>query len=170
VGCTTVNTGYRVADTVAFEHHFRRSLKGYPKIPFHRNPHLASVIISICDVYDAFSQRRNYHNDFPPDKVYELMMREKAGFFIPELVDKFFKIMGVWPIGTIVSLTDGRMAVVKEENEEDIFSPKVEIIMVGQEREIIDLKQTKGSNQIEKFINPWKEGKSVLNIIQRDLL
>lgn len=150
---------------VCLEHHLKCNLKGYPKLPFLKKPHLASMIVSICDVYDALSARRSYKTDFPPEAIYELMIKEKGDSFEPWLIDKFFAIMGVWPIGSIVSLTDGRIAVVIDENESDNMSPRVEIIHPVYKEEVIDLQQTKGSLKVERFLNPWKEGKDFLHLI-----
>ena len=106
---------------VAFEHHLRFDGKGYPKVPYPRPPHAASLIVSLCDVYDALTQKRSYKTDYPPDKVYEIMSLEKGKLFDPALLERFFQVIGVWPIGAIVMLTDGRIAVVREVNEQDIL-------------------------------------------------
>lgn len=150
---------------VCFEHHLRYDLKGYPKVSFYRKLNIASLIVSICDVYDALSQRRNYKSDYPPPMIYELMVQEKGRAFQPQLIDKFFRIMGVWPIGTIVALKDERIAVVREENEEDIFSPKVEVIAPAERREIIDLKAADEQGKIQRALNPFNEGKEYLGLI-----
>ncbi|MDP1891647.1 MAG: HD domain-containing protein, partial [Gemmatimonadaceae bacterium] len=111
---------------VSIEHHLRYDMSGYPRLPLLRKPHLASLIVSICDVYDALSQRRGYKQDYSPDVVYNIMNKEKGVSFDPELFDKFFKAMGVWPVGSVVALNDGSIALVKDENELDIWRPKVE--------------------------------------------
>lgn len=151
---------------VAFEHHLKHDLKGYPKINYlPKKPHMASMIVSICDVYDALSERRGYKADYPPDMIYNLIIKEKGTSFDPWLVDKFFQAVGVWPIGSIVALTDGRIAVVVDENETDIFSPKVEIIYPEATREILDLKLVKDHIKIARYLNPWKEGKKFLHLV-----
>lgn len=151
---------------ICLEHHLRYDLSGYPKLFFKQKPHIASLIVSICDVYDALTQRRGYKSDYPPKMIYELMMREKGTTFQPRLIEKFFQIIGVWPVGTIVLLTDARIAVVREENEEDIFSPRVEVISPAERRETIDLKGWEGKNKIERSLNPLTEGKEYLNLLQ----
>jgi HD-GYP domain-containing protein (c-di-GMP phosphodiesterase class II) len=151
---------------VSFEHHLKYNLKGYPKLSVPLKPHIASMIVSICDVYDALLERRSYKADYTPDMIYNLMVREKGTSFEPALVDKFFTAVGVWPIGSIVSLSDGRIAVVIEENEDDIMSPKVEVIHPADKKEIIDLKGTKETIKIARFLNPWKEGKEFLHLIE----
>ncbi len=150
---------------VCFEHHLKYDLSGYPKLAFAQKPHIASLIVSICDVYDALSQKRGYKNDYSPEMIYEIMMREKDMTFEPQLIDRFFKIIGVWPIGTIVALSDGRIAVVREENEDDIFSPKVEVISPQDKKEIIDLKAAKDKTKIGRFLSPFKEGKDYFSLI-----
>ena len=151
---------------VSFEHHLKYNLKGYPRLSLPQKPHIASMIVSICDVYDALLERRSYKADYAPDMIYNLMTRERGVSFEPALIDKFFTVMGVWPIGSIVSLSDGRIAAVIEENEDDVLSPKVEVIHPADKREIIDLRGTKESIKIGRFLNPWKEGKEFLHLIE----
>lgn len=150
---------------ICFEHHLRYDLSGYPKLAFPRNPHTASLIVSVCDVYDALSQRRSYKNDYPPNMIYELMAREKGRAFPPELLDKFFKIIGVWPVGTIVRLSDERIAVVREENDADIFSPKIEVVAPCERKESLDLMALGGKIKIENSLNPLNEGKAYLPFV-----
>jgi HD-GYP domain-containing protein (c-di-GMP phosphodiesterase class II) len=150
---------------VALEHHLRYDLKGYPRLPFARKPHPASLIVSMCDVYDALAQRRAYKRDFPPLKIYSIMVNEKGGLFEPKLLDRFFEIIGAWPRGTVVTLSDGRIAVVREVNESDIFSPTVEVISPEEKREFINLEEKKGELKIESSLNPFTEGKKYLNLI-----
>jgi len=153
---------------VAFEHHLRYDQKGYPKLPFPRKAHPASLIVSQCDVYDALAQKRPYKKSFPPFKIYELMMMGKGKSFDPKLLDEFFRIIGVWPVKTIVTLSDGRIAIVREQNENDIFSPKVEVISPEEKKEFIDLAQRKKEIRIEDSLDPFKEGKKYLRLFESE--
>jgi hypothetical protein len=94
--------------------------------------------------------------------IYAIMVRQKGKKFSPELLDKFFKIMGVWPKGTIVLLSDGRIAIVREEND-DIFSPIVEIVS-DTSKESINL-ALKKEVKIQRSLNPFSEGEKYLNFI-----
>ncbi len=71
--------------------------------------------------------------------------------------------MGVWPRRTIVRLEDGRIGIVKQENEEEIFSPIVEIVDGGG-KELVDLKINK-EVKIKQSLNPLTEGKNYVNLI-----
>lgn len=150
---------------VSFEHHLRYDFKGYPKLSFRYKPHIASLIVSICDLYDSFSQRRNPKYNYPADAIYSLMMKERGNAFDPDLLDIFFRIIGVWPIGTIVLLSNGNIAVVRQENEEDMFGPRVEIIYPQDRRKLIDLKDRKEELKIERALNPFTEGKAYLDLV-----
>ncbi len=150
---------------VSFEHHLKFDLSGYPKVPFPKKPHLVSQIVSICDSYDALSERRSYKSDYPPDLIYYIMMRGNGTSYDPMLLDKFFRLIGVWPVGSIVALTDGRIAVVIGENSTDIYSPIVRVIHPSVDEKSLDLKDYKDTLKIQRYLNPWTEGKEFLHLI-----
>jgi len=159
--------GYRdtmgiLPSVVAFEHHLRFDRKGYPKVPYPRPPHTASLIVSLCDVYDALAQKRSYKTNFPPNKIYETMNLEKGKLFDPALLERFFQVIGVWPVGAIVKLADGRIALVREVNEQDIFKPKVEIVHPEAAGEIIDLLKAEDRFQVREALNPMDTGQEYL--------
>ncbi|MGD0335531.1 MAG: HD domain-containing phosphohydrolase [Candidatus Omnitrophota bacterium] len=138
---------------VSFEHHLKYNMSGYPKLSFPYKQHKASLIVSICDVYDALAQRRGYKRSYPPETIYEIMTKERGVSFDPVLLDRFFKLIGVWPVGTRVQLSDGRTGVVREINSEEIFLPKVGVSSGQQgEEEIVDLKAEKGKIKIESSL------------------
>jgi HD-GYP domain-containing protein (c-di-GMP phosphodiesterase class II) len=149
---------------VSYEHHLRYDMAGYPKSPYARRPHPASMMVSICDVYDALALKRSYKKDYPPEKIHELMMLEKGKIFDPQLLDKFFQFMGVWPVGTLVSLSDERVGVVQAVNEQDIERPSVRIIAPANEGEIVDLIKA-GDVRILESLNSQNEGAKYLPLI-----
>lgn len=149
---------------VAYEHHLRYDLTGYPKSPYARKPHPASMMVTICDVYDALALKRSYKKDYPPEKIHELMTLDRGKIFDPELLDKFFQFMGVWPLGTLASLSDGRVGVVRAVSEQDIFRPSVQIIAPENAGEVVDLTQAPDV-RIVRSLNPHHEGAEYLPLI-----
>lgn len=149
---------------VSFEHHLRYDLKGYPKVAFPQKPHIASLIVSMCDVYDALAQKRTYKKDYPPDKIYELMIKEKGKLFDPQLLERFFQFIGVWPVGALVKLSDKSTAVVRKVNEKNIFNPVVEVLSPKKKQGQIDLSDSK-SLSISNALNPEGNGKRFLEMI-----
>lgn len=153
-----------IVPLVAYEHHLGYNAKGYPKLCFEQKPHIASLVVSICDVYDALTQRRSYEREYSPALIYEIMMKEKGELFHPELLDSFFKILGVWPYGTLIALSDDSIAVVREQNVDDIFKPVVEVISPSEKKGHINLADSP-SITIKRFLNPASEGKQYLTLI-----
>lgn len=153
---------------VAFEHHLRYDLNGYPKAAFPRKPHLASLLVSICDVYDALALKRSYKRDYPPDKIYEVMSLEKGKIFDPELLDKFFQFIGVWPVGTLVLLSDRRVAVVREVHEQDAFRPIIEIVAPERQGETVNLFE-RADLAIFQALNPRGDGKKYTPFVSSPL-
>jgi putative nucleotidyltransferase with HDIG domain len=151
---------------VAFEHHLRYDLTGYPQVTYQKKPFIASLIVSICDVYDALAQRRTYKKDSPPNEIYEIMIKDRGKLFHPEILDRFFEVTGVWPVGTIVSLSDKSIAVVRETNVHDIFRPKVEVISPAAKKRFIDMEMEKQKIDIVAALNPFGEGKKYLDSVR----
>ncbi|MFA5100897.1 MAG: HD domain-containing phosphohydrolase [Candidatus Omnitrophota bacterium] len=149
---------------VCFEHHLKYDLSGYPKLPFSHVPHTASLIVAICDVYDALLARRSYKASYAPMVIHDIMTGDRGKGFEPQLLDRFFQYMGVWPIGTLVLLNDGRVAVVRAVNEDEIFLPVVEVIH-PEKGENIDLRATQDKVYIHQFLDPVQEGKPFLPLV-----
>lgn len=151
---------------IAFEHHLRYDLTGYPQVTYQKKPSTASYIVSICDVYDALAQKRTYKKDSPPNEIYEIMIKDRGKLFHPEILDRFFEVTGVWPVGTIVSLSDNSIAVVREVNEHDIFRPKVEVISPAAKKRFVDIEMEKQKINIVAPLNPFGEGKKYLDSVR----
>ncbi len=149
---------------VCYEHHLRHDMNGYPKSPYARKPHPASMMVSICDVYDALALKRSYKKDYPPEKIHEVMMLERGKIFEPQLLDKFFQFMGVWPVGTLVRLDDARIAVVRTANEADIDRPSVQVLAPENAGEVVDL-ALRPELRILGSLNPQDEGAPYLPLI-----
>jgi len=148
----------------AFEHHLRYDLTGYPQVTYQKMPSIPSFIVSICDVYDALAQRRTYKKDSPPNEIHKIMIKDRGKLFHPEILDKFFEVTGVWPVGTIVSLSDNSIAVVREVNEHDIFQPNVEVISPDTKKSFVDIE--KENIDIVAALNPFGEGKNFLDSVR----
>lgn len=148
----------KLAPVVALEHHLRFDSSGYPKLNFPHRLHFASMLVSLCDVYDALSQRRSYKNNFPPELIYEMMKKGRGSQFHPEFFDLFFKFIGVWPNGTIVLLSNDKVARVQQQNPDKIFSPKVKIVS-DSSNQVVDLSLNQLNLEIKKSLDPYAEGK-----------
>jgi HD-GYP domain-containing protein (c-di-GMP phosphodiesterase class II) len=128
---------------VAFEHHMRHDLQGYPT-PYERQKlHLYSRVVAIADAYDAMTTDRAYREPLRPDKAVAVLLRESRKAFDPTLVKVFINLLGIYPISTFVRLSTGETGVVYEANPNDLLRPKVKLVFDADRRrvdgQIVDL-------------------------------
>jgi putative nucleotidyltransferase with HDIG domain len=145
---------------LAFEHHERLDGKGYPRGLSEDGLHIDSNIISICDVYDALTSARVYKPGFPLPKALQIMIEKAGTEFKRNLVEMFIKIVGAYPVGSLVELNTGELTIVSELNEKDIFKPWV-IIITDWKKKFVKTPETiclgtvsAGGREIIKYHDP----------------
>lgn len=95
-------------------HHEKYDGSGYPFGLAGENIPLYGRILAIADVYDALSATRPYRKAWNPRKIFDYLTSCCNSHFDPELLSAFFQCVSAYPIGTIVKLSDGSTAVVKD--------------------------------------------------------
>lgn len=116
---------------MAYEHHMKIDLTGYPKNKRDRQPTLFSRIVSVADAFDAGTSVRSYQYDpWPPDAVLQEMRDNPNRGFDKALVKVLITATGVYPVGTLVILDSHELAVVSEVNKDPdlLHRPKVRVI------------------------------------------
>lgn len=151
---------------VAYEHHARYDMTGYPKIANKKLPGLFSRIVQVCDVYDAMTTTRPYQKARTPDQAMRVLVKEMGSTFDPLLVKVFIDMMGIYPVGTLVRLASGETAVVYEVSGDSAW-PRVKVIRDAEGGEIepylVDLarlaeKVGEGGHAILDSIHPEDAG------------
>jgi putative nucleotidyltransferase with HDIG domain len=117
-----------LAPVVAFEHHLRQDLSGYPVNVGHRNLNLCTQIVTIADVYDALRSNRVYRVGLPSERVRSIMTKKDDPAFNTRLLRRFINLIGLFPVGTLVRLSTDEIAIVTHEHPTDPFRPQVKII------------------------------------------
>jgi len=97
---------------VAYEHHMRFDGSGYPERAHPRRPNLASRLCTIADYYDALRTIRSYKKEITPDEALRIMSQGAGSVLDPILFKHFVEMVGLYPRGCLVQLTDGRIGVV----------------------------------------------------------
>lgn len=92
---------------VAFEHHRRHDRSGYPPCRQLGSLNLVTEMAAIADSYDAMRSHRPYDAGWPSEKVYARMMPLSGKAYHPGLLARFFRIIGVFPPGSLVRLSSG---------------------------------------------------------------
>ncbi len=77
---------------IAYSHHEKWDGTGYPKGLKGENIPLSTRIVSLADVYDALTSKRNYKKAFSHEETKSIIIEEKGRHFDPEVVDAFMRI------------------------------------------------------------------------------
>lgn len=102
-----------------FEHHLKYDLSGYPSVKWSRPISLFGRIIAICDVYDALTAPRVYRPvAISPDRALGIMMENSGKDFDPTLLKWFVNMVGVYPVGTLLKIDTGEIALVAKGNSQ----------------------------------------------------
>lgn len=145
-----------------FEHHLNPNMTGYPKTLFMDQISLLGKILHITDVYEALTAQRAYRaRSYTPDEALRMMWREKGEKFDTILLKCFINMMGIFPIGSVVELSDRQIGMVMDyPDETDRMRPLI-LLLVSDD---------KGSFQRGEMIylsDPqWQSGKRQLSIIR----
>jgi HD-GYP domain-containing protein (c-di-GMP phosphodiesterase class II) len=116
---------------MAYEHHMKTDLSGYPKSRRPRDPTVFSRIVSVADAFDAGTSVRSYqYEPWPPDAVLQEMRDNPKRGFDTLLVKVLITATGVYPVGTLVILDTHELAVVSEVNPDPelLHRPRVRVI------------------------------------------
>jgi len=117
-----------LAPIVAFEHHLKQDLSGYPEKIGSRKLNLCTMIVSIADVFDALRSNRPYRQGLATARIRSIMGEQGNPAFNQVLLKRFVNLMGLFPVGNLVRLSGDELAVVTAEHPTDPFRPQVKII------------------------------------------
>jgi HD-GYP domain-containing protein (c-di-GMP phosphodiesterase class II) len=122
-------------------HHERIDGSGYPhglsgaKIP------LFARIAAIADSYDAMTSRRHYANAVSPSAAVSKLYEARNSLYQTELIEEFIQAIGIYPAGTLVELSDGRVGVVVAEYRTRRLRPRV-LILLDEEKHALSQPKT----------------------------
>ena len=155
---------------VAANHHERLDGTGYPQRLKGEQLSLYTRMSGIVDVYDAVTADRVYKQGMQPTQAFRVLLKGIDQHFDAELVTKFIKCMGVYPVGTLVQLSNQRLAVVMQRNEQQPLKPVVKVIYHATQRHYLevqwlDLARNGGQESIESTVDPKEFGINLANFV-----
>jgi HD-GYP domain-containing protein (c-di-GMP phosphodiesterase class II) len=97
----------------AYEHHLNLDGTGYPSPAVTRPIGLLSRILAIVDRYDAMTSVRVYRSlPIPPPKALSILFHSQKAHVDQALLRYFMNMMGTYPLGSTVRLSDNSVAIV----------------------------------------------------------
>ena len=143
---------------VCLHHHEKMDGSGYPKKLKGEEISLLSRMGAVCDVYDAITSTRPYKNAWDPAGSIQ-RMAQWTGHFDPAVFQAFVKSVGIYPVGTLVKLHSGRLAVVIEQSPVRLTAPLVRVFFSTKSQlpiptELINLDLPTATDRIVSRENP----------------
>ncbi len=117
-------------------HHERPDGKGYPLGL--KDSELSEVgkMSAIVDIYDALTSVRVYKEAWEPTVALKTMLNWCPGQLDEALMRKFIKILGIYPVGSLVELESGKVGLVTEQCE-NLLRPILKIIFDAKQRSYV---------------------------------
>ncbi|HAT06881.1 HD-GYP domain-containing protein [Aeromonas salmonicida] len=155
---------------VAANHHERLDGTGYPRHLKGDQLSLYTRMSGIVDVYDAVTADRVYKQGMQPTQAFRILLKGADHHFDRLLVTKFIKCMGVYPVGTLVQLSNQRLAIVMQRNPQEPLKPVVKVIYHATQRHYLevqwlDLAKSGVQESIESTVDPKEFGISLANFV-----
>jgi len=142
---------------VAAMHHERIDGTGYPLGLKGDEISQVGQMSTIVDVYDALTSVRVYKSAWEPNLALKKLLEWSEHHFNPVLVKQFIRCLGIYPIGTLVELDSGNVAIVIEQGENDLLNPFVRIIYNTRKKGIVPVREldlSKTDDHIVKSVSP----------------
>jgi HD-GYP domain-containing protein (c-di-GMP phosphodiesterase class II) len=145
---------------IVLQHHERWDGEGYPRRISGAAIDLGARIVSVADAFEAMVSQKPYRNSIVGNQAMKNLMADNSRRFDSAVLKTFIKIMGIYPIGSIVILNNTAMARVIEVHGDAPLRPKIHLlsdnhgnIFKPDEGDVIDLLAEK-SLFITKAVDP----------------
>ena len=114
--------------TLIIQHHERCNGKGYPHCLKAGEIDEIGLIAAVADVYDALTSNRVYRAAWTPQKALAVIFQGCDEEYSRDIVERFTKQMGIYPVGSFVRLASGEMGVVVRVDKGQLLAPVVLVL------------------------------------------
>lgn len=113
---------------IAYQHHERVDGAGYPRGLLGKEIVEYAKITAVADTFDAVISDHPYRKAYSTTDGLTVLKGLQNTYFDPEIVDAFITNIAPYPIGSLIRLNDGFIAVVTAANRFNMTRPVIEII------------------------------------------
>ena len=110
-------------------HHERHNGGGYPAGLSKNEIPIFGKIAGIVDCYDAIISERSFITALSPHDAVKKLYEWRNIDFQAELIEQFIQVVGIYPVGTIVELNDGRVGVIVAPHKVWRLRPKIMLLL-----------------------------------------
>ena len=123
----TPNLHPDIIDGVA-QHHERMNGTGYPNNMLGEKISVFGRMSAIADTFSAITKHRPYAEAVSPHQALQMLSTWSGSQFHAEMVEQFIQSIGVFPVGSLVELSTGEVAVVVTHGKLKRLKPKVLVV------------------------------------------
>ena len=154
---------------VVLHHHEKVNGMGYPNKLKADEISLFAKMGAVCDVYDAVTSNRPYKDGWEPG-VSLHRMAQWSEHFDDSVFKAFVKSVGIYPIGSMVKLKSGRLAVVIDQSPKSLLTPVLKVFFSTKSNsripvEVLDLSKPSAIDSIVGHEDPVVWGVHDINEI-----
>lgn len=111
------------------EHHERNDGTGYPYGLRDKDISIFGKIGAIVDIYDAMTSDRVYHKGIPATSALKMMFQWADRHINKSVFEFFIKSIGIYPVGSVVVMSNQDKAVVAKINNKNPLTPVLVVFM-----------------------------------------
>lgn len=109
-------------------HHERHDGSGYPDQLSGNQIPLLGRIAGVVDSYDAMTSDRRHRKAISRHAALQELYRERDLLYAPEIIEQFIQCLSVYPVGSLVELSNGQVALVMAQNPSRRLQPRVMLL------------------------------------------
>ncbi|MGH8279148.1 MAG: HD-GYP domain-containing protein [Gammaproteobacteria bacterium] len=136
-------------------------------------------VVSICDVYDSYTTLKPYRRQVTPSAAMRRLTQRSIRHFDKNLVEKFIRSIGIYPLGSLVRLQNGAVGIIVASDEKRRLHPTVLLVRTpdGESelpRRVLNLASldpgpVAQEHRIKEILDPEAEQVDVRGILRQEL-
>ncbi|GHU53566.1 hypothetical protein FACS189496_5010 [Bacilli bacterium] len=114
---------------IGLQHHERWDGQGYPRRLSGEDIDIGARIISAADAFEAMVSQKSYRNPLAGYQAMKNLLSDNGRRFDPAVIKAFIQTMGIYPIGSVILLSNGAWARVIEVQKDAPLRPAVRVLV-----------------------------------------
>ncbi|WP_275426008.1 HD-GYP domain-containing protein [Shewanella algidipiscicola] len=151
----------QISRDVCLMHHEKLDGKGYPNGIAGEQISLHGRMSCIIDIFDALTATRCYKEAMSPAAAFKILLSLTPFHLDEALVYEFIRCIGIYPVGSLVQLSDGRVGIVWDAKDRDALHPVLKCFYSNTHKHYIDVVMVdllKQDVHIERGLSPSSLG------------
>lgn len=151
----------QISRDVCLMHHEKLDGKGYPNGIAGEQISLHGRMSCIVDIFDALTATRCYKEAMSPAAAFKILLSLTPFHLDEALVYEFIRCIGIYPVGSLVQLSDGRVGIVWDAKDRDALHPVLKCFYSNTHKHYIDVVMVdllKQDVHIERGLSPSSLG------------